>query len=179
MPKRRGIILATFLALTAPARAEPPSISEDNFGTLNPDDTGKAMLIRKIEMGARDSVTCSLAFNSTKYDDHAIARYVAKVCAEAGRVKAMTWMSNLDANGIGGPVDAEAAAMWNRRAAEAGDPIGKFNYGLDLLRGSGVVKDAALGKGFIDEAASMGLDAAQELADANYNVSVVTPDAEE
>lgn len=179
MTKRRGFLLIAFVALAAPADAEPPSMSEDNFGTLNPDDTGRAMLIRKIEMGARDSVTCSLAFNSTKYDDHTSARYVAKVCAEAGSVKAMTWMSNLDANGIGGPVDAEAAAMWNRRAAEAGDPIGKFNYGLDLLRGSGVAEDAVLGRRFIDDAASQGLDVAQQLADANYDLSVVTPDIEE
>lgn len=179
MSMRLGLSLIVNLALAAPAIAEAPTQKNDDFGTLNPDDTGRAMLIRKIEMGARDSVTCSLAFNSTKYDDHESARYIARVCAEAGSVKAMIWMSNLEANGIAGPADPEASAMWNRRAAEAGDPIGKYNYGLDLLRGTGVAQDYDMGRRFIDEAASLGLEVAQKLSDANYDLSVVTPDVEE
>ena len=166
-------------AMTPPLAAQQQRPASDDFGTLNPDDAGREMLLRKIEMGVRDTVTCSLAFNSTKYDDHASARLTARVCAEAGNTKAMTWMSYLDANGIGGPVDAAAAADWNRRAAEAGDPVGMFNHGLDLLRGSGVPQDSAAGRRLIDMAADLGLGTARELAEADYDLRIVTPDAEE
>lgn len=175
---KHRLIPLLLLALAAPVVAGPPPKAEDDFGTLNPDDTGREMLIRKIEMGARDTVTCSLAFNSTKYDDHTRARYVARVCAEAGNTKAMTWMSHFDTNGIGGAPDPEAAAMWDRRAAEAGDPVGKFNYGVDLMRGRGVAENTDLGRALVDEAAKLGLEIAQRLVAANYDLDAVTPDAD-
>ncbi|MCI4662709.1 MAG: sel1 repeat family protein [Neomegalonema sp.] len=176
---RSHLLSISFMAIATTAFAEPSATVENDFGILNPDDTGRAMLLRKIEMGARDSVTCSLAFNSTKYDDHRSARFIARVCAEAGIVKAMTWMSSLEGSGVGGPPDPKAAAMWNRRAAEAGDPIGKFNYGVDLLRGSGVAQDVQTGRKLVDQAASLGVEVAQQLAKANYDLSVITPDVEE
>lgn len=130
-------------------------------------------------MGMRDSVTCSLAFNSTKYDDHASARRIATASADGGRVKAMIWMSHFDSNGIGGPVDLVAAAQWNLRAAEEGDLVGQFNYGLDLLRGSGVDRNIALGRSFVDAAAAAGLERAQALVAADYDLDAITPDADE
>lgn len=148
----------------------------DDYGTLNPDDTGRDMLLRKIDMGARDTVTCSLAFNSTKYDDHERARNIANACAEAGNTKAMTWMSQLEANGIAGPVNPEAAAQWDRRAAEAGDAVGQFNYGVDLLRGFGVARNEDLGRLYVDKAARQGLDIAKQLVMTHYDLKAVLPD---
>lgn len=170
--------LLALAALATPAFADPPVKVQDDYGSLNPDDTGREMLIRKIEMGARDTVTCSLAFNTTKYDDHPRARYVATVCAEAGNTKAMTWISQFDANGIGGPQDLASAANWDRRAADAGDPVGQYNYGLDLLRGFGVPYDPDLGRLYVDRAAAQGLEIAQKLKRANYDLDEVTPDVE-
>lgn len=172
------LVALAVVAASGHAFAEPPSKVEDNYGSLNPDDTGREMLIRKIEMGVRDTVTCSLAFNTTKYDDHTRARYVATVCAEAGNTKAMTWISQFDANGIGGPRNPQSAAIWDIRAAKAGDPVGQYNYGLDLLRGFGVSQDRALGRTYVDRAADQGLEIAERLRRSNYNLDEVTPDVE-
>lgn len=172
------LVVLTAFAVSGHAFAEPPTKVEDDYGSLNPDDTGREMLIRKIEMGARDTVTCSLAFNTSKYDDHARARYVATVCAQAGNSKAMTWISHLDANGIGGPRDPQSAARWDLRAAETGDPVGQFNYGLNLLRGFGVPQDTALGRTYVDRAADQGLEIAVRLRRSNYDLNEVTPDVE-
>ena len=90
----------------------------------------------------------------------------------------MTWMSQLDDNGLGGPEDPEAAAGWDRRAAEAGDHVGMFNYGLDLMRGRGAPRDDAAGRRWIDDAADRGLPAAIRLREADYDLDEVTPDAD-
>lgn len=90
----------------------------------------------------------------------------------------MTWMSQLDNNGLGGAYDPDAAADWDRRAADAGDPVGKFNYGLDLIRGHGVARDTERGRAMVDAAAADGLPIAQVLREADYDLDVVTPDAD-
>lgn len=158
--------------------AETPVQVENEFGILNPDDTGKEMIIRKLEMGMIDSVTCSLGINVTKKDDHELARKLIVKCAEAGITKAMTWMSQLENNGLGGEYNPDASAEWDRRAAEAGDPIGKFNHGINLMRGYGIARDEELGRKFVDEAATDGLSVAKRLQDADYDLDEVTPDAD-
>lgn len=171
--------LAVLVAAFAnPASAEPPKIVEDQHGILNPQDTGREMIARKIEMGVVDSITCSLGINTTKNDNFELARKLTRICAEAGYTKAMTWMSQLENNGLGGAYDPDASADWDRRAAEAGDPVGRFNYGLDLIRGHGVAQDEALGRRYIDDAARDGLPAAIRLQDADYDLEEVTPDAD-
>ncbi|MEM6775092.1 MAG: sel1 repeat family protein [Pseudomonadota bacterium] len=176
---RCSLQLGFAVLLTGTALAQAPETVEDDFGILNPPDTGREMLVRKIEMGGIDSVSCSLAFNNTKYDNLPLARKLATRCAEAGITKAMTWMSYLENNGLGGEANPEAAAEWDRRAAEAGDPIGLYNYGLDLIRGHGVARDEILGRSYVDRAASEGLEVARQLQAADYDLDVVTPDADE
>jgi len=90
----------------------------------------------------------------------------------------MTWMGQLVNNGLGGDYDPDAAAQWDRRAAEAGDPVGRFNYGLALIRGHGVTRDRARGRALIDQAARDGLDIARRLQAAQYDPEAVTPDAD-
>ncbi|MEM6490817.1 MAG: tetratricopeptide repeat protein [Pseudomonadota bacterium] len=175
----RAFTVAVFaFGLASVAVAEPPVTIEDDFGILNPQDTGREMLTRKIEMGVIDSITCSLGINTTKNDDFELARTLTRRCAEAGYTKAMTWMSQLENNGLGGAYDPEASADWDRRAAEAGDPVGRFNYGLGLMRGHGVAQDEALGRSYIDRAAEDGLPSAIRLQEADYDLEEVTPDAD-
>ena len=121
---------------------------------------------------------CASGYMMTESGDHASARAVFEACAKAGYTGAMTWMGQLDNNGLGGDYDPDAAAEWDRRAAEAGDPVGRFNHGLNLMRGHGVPKDEALGRQFVDRAAADGLDIAQRLRDADYDLDEVTPDAD-
>ena len=99
-------------------------------------------------------------------------------CAAAGYTGAMTWMSYMEQNGFGGDFDPDAAAEWDRRAAEAGDPVGKFNYGISLMRGFGVAQDEARGRALVDEAARDGLAIAKRLQGAEYDLDEVTPDAD-
>ncbi|MEL6677347.1 MAG: sel1 repeat family protein [Pseudomonadota bacterium] len=176
----RTLALAlSLLALAAPATAQDAPVTvEDDFGVLNPQDTGREMLQRKIEMGVIDSVTCSLGINATKYDNHELARKLTGDCAEAGYAKAMTWMSQMENNGMGGEYDPDASAAWDQRAAEAGDPVGRFNHGLNLMRGHGIAQDEALGRAFVDQAARDGLEIAKRLQAADYDLDEVTPDAD-
>lgn len=90
----------------------------------------------------------------------------------------MTWMSQLDDNGLGGIENPDAAAEWDHRATKAGDPVGQFNYGLDLMRGRGVVENRTLGRFYVDEAALGGLPTAQRLQGVGYDLDEVTPDAD-
>ena len=99
----------------------------------------------------------------TKNDDHVLARDLTRRCAEAGYAKAMIWMSQLENNGLGGDYNPDASATWDRRAADAGVPIGKFNHGLNLLRGHGVAQDEARGRAFVDDAAKDGFAIAKRL----------------
>lgn len=167
-------ILVAALILAAPlAHAE-----EDAGGVLNPEELTLGSAVERALRGEVDMMTCASGYGLTKWGKHGPARDLFEACAEAGYTGAMTWMSQLDGNGLGGPIDHEAASEWDRRAAEAGDPIGKFNYGLDLLRGEGVEQDEEAGKRLIDEAAAAGVDSAIELRAAGYDPRAVTPDAD-
>jgi len=169
-------LVLVFLAGTA--QADPTKTTEDAFGILNPQDIGREMLQPKIEMGVVDSVTCSLGVNATKYDNHELARDLAQRCAEAGFTKAMTWVSQMENNGLGTEYNPDAAAQWDRRAAELGDPVGRFNHGLNLMRGHGIAQDMELGRRFVDQAAQDGLEIAKRLQEAEYDLDAVTPDAD-
>lgn len=167
-------IAVAVLFLSAPAMAE----EIDTGGVLNPDELSLNSVIAKAIRGETSMTTCAAGYMITKSGDHENARRLFEQCAAAGYTGAMTWMSQLDDNGLGADEDPEAAAEWDRRAAEAGDPVGKFNYGLDLLRGRGVTMDEARGRVLIDEAARDGLAAARRLQAADYDLDEVTPDAD-
>ena len=156
----------------------PAAALADEGGTLNPDEMSLDSAIAKVLRGEVGMVNCAHGYHITKAGRHAEARLLLERCAEAGYTGAMTWMSQLDDNGLGAPEDPEAAAAWDRRAAEAGDPVGKFNYGLDLLRGRGVPYDPELGRRYVDEAAAEGLEVAKRLQAADYDPEEVTPDAD-
>ena len=165
-------IIAAALALTA------TSALADEFGRLNPDEMTWQRFVERAEDGETDMVLCSMGYALTKSGDHESARTLLQHCANAGYTGAMTWMSQLDNNGLGAEYNPDAAAAWDRRAAEAGDPVGKFNYGIALMRGHGVTRDEALGRQLVDEAAGEGLVIAQRLQTAGYDLDEVTPDAD-
>ena len=171
-------LAAVLICFATSLCAESPPTVEDEHGVLNPQDTGLEMLKRKIDMGVIDSVTCSLGINMTKTSDLVLSRKLTRQCAEAGYTKAMTWMSQMENNGLGGEYNPDASAEWDRRAAEAGDPVGKFNHGLNLMRGHGTSMDPDLGRQFVDEAAQEGLEFAKRLQSADYDLNEVTPDAD-
>lgn len=167
-------VLANDLAMDM---GEDTEVTEN--GTLNPHEMSMASIMDKVREGQSDMVICSTGYLITKSGRHELARELFTQCAEAGYTGTMTWMSQLEDNGLGAPQDLEAATEWNRQAAEAGDPVGKFNRGLDLMRGWGVARDTEAGRRLVDEAANDGLAVARRLQGADYDLEEVTPDADE
>ncbi len=158
------------------AQSGAPAI--EGGGTLNPDEMGMGRVLEDARQGDTSMTTCAAGYMMTKSGRHDEARALFQRCATAGYTGAMTWMSQLDDNGLGAPEDPDAAAEWDRRAAEAGDPVGMFNYGLDLMRGRGVAQDLAAGRRMVDSAAALGLPVARRLQGAGYDLNEVTPDAD-
>lgn len=173
----RYLTLCLALGGATQLAAEDITITDDH-GTLNPQDSGFGRVFSNIENGVTDMTTCATGYYVTKSGRHALARDLFEACADAGYTGAMTWMSQLDNNGLGAEYDPDSAADWDRRAAQAGDPVGKFNYGLDLMRGHGVAQDLSQGRALVDEAAREGLDIARRLQGADYDLDEVTPDAD-
>lgn len=171
---KRFWLLAT-LIFGAPAWAEDLS----QYGDTNPEELSIGRVMRDVERGATSMTVCATGYFITKSGRHVEARRLFERCADDGWTGAMTWMSQLDENGLGTRRDSTAAANWDRMAAEAGDPVGKFNLGLDLLRGHGVGYDRDAGRALIDEAARDGLEVARRLQGAGYDPAEVTPDADE
>ena len=150
----------------------------DELGTLNPDEMTWESVLDRAERGETGMVICSTGYLLTKSGRHEEARRLFLNCTRDGYTGAMTWMSQLDNNGLGGEYDPDAAAEWDRMAAELGDPVGKFNYGISLMRGYGVAQDETAGRALIDEAAEAGLPIAKRLQGADYDLDEVTPDAD-
>lgn len=170
-------IIVAFCLCTSPAAADP--VDPGTFGTLNPDEMSWQSYVDRARDGETGMVICSMGYPLTKSGDHVSARLVLKACADDGYSQAMTWMGQLDNNGLGGGVDPDAASDWDRRAADAGDPVGQLNYGLALLRGHGVARDEVLGRRLVDQAAASGLATARRLQASDYDPAEVTPDADE
>jgi len=167
--------LIAYVVMSVPLWAD----AADEGGTLNPPEMGIARVLDNAARGQVDMMTCASGYYITKKGDHQDARSVFSACAQAGYTGAMTWMGQLDNNGLGGAYNPDAAAEWDRRAAEAGDPVGKFNFGLNLIRGHGIAQDEERGRALVDEAAADGLEIARRLQRADYDPAEVTPDADD
>ncbi|MGG7568629.1 tetratricopeptide repeat protein [Rhodovulum sp. DZ06] len=154
-------------------------VESDEYGETNPEEMTLDRFIQNGRDGKADMIVCSMGYPATKSGAHEEARAIFEACIKAGYTQAMTWMSYLHDNGYGGPEDPDAAAALDRMAAEAGDPVGQFNYGLDLMRGRGVAKDTAEGRRMVDMAAEQGLPVARRMQDSGYDLDEVTPDADE
>ena len=170
---RRLIIAAAFAA--TPAFAEEAA---DAGGDLNPEELSIHYFMKKVERGEAGPMSAMHGYAAAKSGDYDTARRILEPQAEDGVTAAMTWMAWLEDNGLGAPEDPVKAAEWDRRAAEAGDPIGMFNYGLDILRGHGVKRDEKAGREMIDRAAAAGDETAISLVADGYDIETVTPDAD-
>ncbi len=169
--------LSVLLVLASPVFAEE-DLSQ--YGDLNRQELSLDRVVEDMERGETSMAGCAAGYFMTKGGDHNDARLTFETCAQAGFTGAMTWMSYMDDNGFGGDgyIDPEASAEWNRMAAEAGDPIGMFNHGIDLMRGWGTEQNLTAGKTFVDQAADAGVDIAKRLQGADYDLNEITPDAD-
>jgi TPR repeat protein len=149
----------------------------DELGENNPEDLTLRRTVRSATEGDVNMMVCLAGHLLTNGGSHDEARAIFNACVAAGYAPAMTWMSCMEDNGFGGPENPDAAAGYDRMAAEAGDPVVMFNYGLGLMRGRGVVRADAEGRRMVDDAADAGLAVARRLQGADYDLDVVTPDA--
>ncbi len=170
----RALIAGLAMTIATAASAS----DDDPGGTLNPDEMSLNSSLAKALRGEVNMVICSQGYLMTKKGSHKEARAIFEKCSEKGWTGTMTWMSYLEQNGFGAAEDPAAAAEWNRKAATKGDPIAKFNHGLDLLRGYGVRENRDLAKKYIDEAAKDGVQDAITLKKSGYDYHAVTPDAD-
>jgi hypothetical protein len=178
----RTTTLALML-LALPAAAEDLALTDDRTtrdegGTLNPPELSMGAVMDRVARGQVDMTTCAAGYFITKSGRHELARRLFELCAEAGWTGTMTWMSQMEDNGLGAPEDPEAATEWSRRAAEAGDPVGQFNLGLAMIRGRGIAQDVEGGRRLIDRAAETGLPIAERMVASGYDPEEVTPDAD-
>lgn len=158
--------------------ATPVLADTEGEGLLNPEEMSVNRLLDNAARGQVSMTTCASGYFVTKSGRHTEARALFEACAAAGYTGAMTWMAQLEDNGLGAQIDPDKAAQWDRRAAEAGDPVGMYNLGLDMMRGRGVAQDVEGGRALVDRAASLGLPTAQRLQAAEYDLDEVTPDAD-
>lgn len=168
------IRFATILCLAA----YPVLADDDELGRLNPEEMTLRGYVERAAEGKADIVTCMQGYLATKSGRHDWANTIFKTCSEQGYVGVYHWRSYMAHNGYGRPESPAEAAEWDLKAAKAGDPVGQFNYGLDLLRGHGVPRDPILGRKWVDRAAAAGLDVAVELKASGYDPESVTPDAD-
>ncbi|WP_298356836.1 sel1 repeat family protein [Rhodoblastus sp.] len=171
-----AISLAGAPALAAGAAATPAS--DDETGELNPQSLSIQYWAAKASQGDFDPHMCMYGVFLDKTGQHDEARRIFERCANEGNLNAMPWMSFLEENGYDRPSDPAKAAEWDRKLADKGSSLGQFNYGLDLLRGHGVMQDRAAGKALIDKAAAGGDKTARELASHDYDPDSVTPTAD-
>jgi len=171
------IPLSCAVALSATALSAEPE-DDDPGGVLNPDEMTWQSMLDRAEKGWTGIVLCSTGYMRTKAGDHATARALFENCANAGYTGAMTWMSQLDNNGLGGDYDPDASAAWDQQAAELGDRVGKGNHGINVRRGHGIAKDEGLGRREVEEAASEGREIAKRWQGAGYDLDEVTPEAD-
>ncbi len=170
---RNSLILLMTLALSIPATA-------DEYGVTNPEELSMEGMMDRLSRGEIDPMNYVIGYGAAKAGRHKEARQIFKEAIDrTGSAQAMTWMSWIEDNGLGGPENPAAAAEWDRKAAELGSEVAAFNYGLDLLRGRGVPIDEVEGRKMIDRAAAMGDPTAQHLIDNEYDLKSVTPDADE
>lgn len=164
--------------LATPVLAEEDDLSL--YGDLNREELTMDRILEDMSRGETSMTGCAAGYLMTKGGNHDSARLTFETCANAGYSAAMSWMAYMEDNGFGGDgyIDPEAAAEWNRQAAEAGDPVGMFNHGIDLMRGWGVEQDSEAGKTFVDQAASQGVEIAERLRGADYDLNEITPDAD-
>ncbi|MEM7644615.1 MAG: sel1 repeat family protein [Pseudomonadota bacterium] len=171
------IRLAVALCLL-PALAPAETVRSED-GVLNPPELSLDSVLENLERGHADMMTCAQGYHITKAGRHDLARRLFELCAEAGWTGAMTWMGQMDNNGLAGEYDPEAATDWDRRAAEAGDPVGRFNLGLAMIRGHGTARDVEAGRRLVDQAAAEGLPIAERMVESGYDPEAVTPDADD
>ena len=102
---------------------------------------------------AADFAVGAEAYDGGRYAE-AFAEWSA--LAQQGEIRAQVAIAGMYRFGEGRDVDSRNAALWYRRAADAGNPIAQLNYAELLEHGYGVSRDIAAAKRWYGKAAVQG-----------------------
>ena len=107
---------------------------------------------------AEDFVVGLKAFKSQDYNT-AYEQFIT--LAEAGDIRAQTYIGMMHFNGLSVPRNFEIAASWYEKAASNGHPHAQFHLGWMYDTGKGVEQDISLAFGWFESAALQGHPRAQ------------------
>lgn len=172
---RRMLILAALVSLwTQAAQAQFAQEDATDSGIVNPTDfSWRAFLDQMRQFPDRLGAICGNAYLLDKGGNHDDADLFFRECAARGNVPSMVYLAYLyEQAWPGHPVQLEKSAYWLAKAAESDYPLAKFHWGVALLLGRGVPIDAQAGKSWIIIAAKQGNQAAQDVIDAGFRVTI-------
>lgn len=139
-----------------------PALAED--GVLNPEEGGIAQLHESLSTRPeRAGFICWVVYETQKGGMHEEALDALHDCAASGNAPSMILLSHAYENGLGTTQDPEMATHWARQAALSGYSLGQYHYGMALLRGYGVAKNAGQGRYWLEQAAEGGDENAAEV----------------
>jgi uncharacterized protein len=173
---RLALVLAASL-VAFPVHADTAPAADDDHALEH--DMSLDHMVREARRGRFSPGMCMYVYWAHKSGQHEAGRLLGELCAARNVPGVLPWMAWDAENGFDRPSDPAKAAEWDKKSADGGSPIGKLNYGLDLLRGHGVERDVIAGRRYVDEAAAMGDRTAKELAAGGYDPAIATPDADE
>lgn len=111
-------------------------------GVLNPVDFSWRYYVDQMDrFPERLGFICVNAYWLDKTGDHAAAMRFFDECARRGNATSMIYLAHLYEQGVGVGRNPVMATHWLRRAAETGNAVGQYDYGLALLNGHGTVAD--------------------------------------
>lgn len=166
-------IALTAAALACAGLAWPQAARADDWGTLDPEEGGIAHLAQALaERPDRAGFLCWVVYETQKGGAAESAEAFAglQLCAAAGNAPSMILLAQAYDQGLGTAPDPAWSAYWVKQAAGQGYATGAYHYGLALLAGHGVPRDAGQARFWLDRAAQDGdRDAARLLAAMNLS----------
>lgn len=154
------------------APGEPGFLIDRLAGGLEP-DAGERILAAPsyvpMPPSLLDEPTPQAAYGAFQRGYYLTALQLALPLAEEGVASAQTLVAELFAEGFAVPRDMAQASFWYAQAAEAGDPVAQFKYGLMLMSGLYAERDPERGRALMKAAA----DAGNATAQFNYGQILV------
>jgi len=140
------------------AHAQLAKEDADENGVLNPIDFSYRFYLDEMNrFPERIGIICGHAYEVHKTGRHDEALMFLKECARRGNPPSMVLIAEIYDSG-GGDIkrDPEKATQYVRQAAELGWSSAQYLYGVALIEGHGIPKDAAAGEEWLKKAAAQG-----------------------
>jgi uncharacterized protein len=154
---RSAALALALLAGAGPALGQLAVEDADAGGVLNPVDFSYRYYLEQMDrFPERLGIICGSAYELDKTGQHDQSLMFFEECARRGNPPSMIYLAQLYETGAGTPADPEKAALWTRRAAESGWSSAQYEYGLALIGGKGMSRDAVAGLAWLRKAGAQG-----------------------